>query len=175
MKCIILVFSISIIFEIPRINGTDALIQPDLRPPAQPVQPGNVQKFARHAVGLAGIPHNLPLKAHNRLNQLRQLPDAGNLAAADIQVRHLSAVRCRQAAAYASSDSCITNTQAAAMSSTCRNSRRGAPVPHSRTTGERDASPSPFRALRISFGIGPTRSSSHRMASQSPWAASFAK
>ncbi len=64
-----------------------------------------------------------------------------------------------QAAAYWASESCITNTQAAAMSSTCRNSRRADPVPQSRTAGS---------APRTSSGMGPKRSASRRIPSPVP-------
>ena len=116
--------SVLVVRQEPAVGRLDAVAQVDPVAPAERVQAGHVEQLARHAVGLRGSKASTASGWTIARTRLGELADGQVLAGADVDVR-------RRVVAS------IRNTHASARSSTCRNSRRGVPVPQ--ITTSRDA------------------------------------
>ena len=106
---------------VPLVSSTNAIRQPDPWSPTEGRQSRGVQELPRRPVRLGGIPGCLAAIAHDLGDDLGKLSDRHVVAHADVD--GLGRSRSRRSR-------CST---ASARSSTCRNSRRGSPVPHSVT------------------------------------------
>src|SRR6056297_1327205 len=64
-----------VVLDVPLVSGGDTVTQLDRRVPAERVDARGVEQFARHAIGLGGVPFDLTFKTNDGRHRLGEFLD----------------------------------------------------------------------------------------------------
>src|SRR5690606_2831658 len=72
------------VLDVPLVRRAQAVLERNARPPAEALQPADVEELARRAVGLAAVELDTPLEADDGPDQLGQLGNRDVLVDPDV-------------------------------------------------------------------------------------------